>query len=208
MAKIAAPPPLARLAEIGADEKVIPAGMTFFRVYFRGSPHRVTWRTFRTYGPTDARFDHHLRPPREQERGILYLAVHPRTALAEVFQRRRTINTRRHGPVAGRPGDSGRTEASRPDGSLANASGRVDGALDRSPCADPPWSRAAYEAYPDLQGLWYGSSMDSMLGCAALFERAAHAMPAAPAFHRALADPSVRALLEQWADELHYRLIL
>jgi hypothetical protein len=71
-----------------------------------------------------------------------------------------------------------------------------------------PWSRAVYEAYPDLHGLWYGSSMDSMHGCAALFERAAHAMPAAPAFHRALADPPVRALLEQWAGELNYRLIL
>ena len=85
LAKIPAPPPLAKLVEIGADEKVIPSGMTFFRVYFRGSPHRVTWHSLRRYGPTDARFDHHLRPPREQERGILYLAAHPRTALAEVF---------------------------------------------------------------------------------------------------------------------------
>jgi hypothetical protein len=40
------------------------------------------------------------------------------------------------------------------------------------------------------------------------FNSAAHVMPAAPAFHRALADPPVRALLEQWADELNYRLIL
>src|SRR5205823_9926582 len=94
LVKIPSPPPPARLVEIGADEKVIPAGMTFFRVYFRGSPYPVTWRTFRTFGPTDARFDHHLRPQRVQERGNLYLAIHPRTSLAEVFQRRRTINTR------------------------------------------------------------------------------------------------------------------
>jgi hypothetical protein len=71
-----------------------------------------------------------------------------------------------------------------------------------------PWSRAAYEAYPDLHGLWYGSSMDSASGCVALFERAAHAMPMAPAIHRALADVSLRALLEHWADQLNYRLIL
>ena len=208
MAKIPAPPPLARLWEIGADEKVIPAGVTFFRVYFRGSPHRVTWRTFRSYGPTDARFDHHLRPPREQVRGILYLALHPRTALAEVFQRRRTINTRRLDPwLVGletaeelRLLDLTGLWSTRAGASMALSTG--------SHARTRPWSRAAYEAYPDLHGLWYGSSMDSMLGCAALFERAAHAMPEAPAFHRALADPSVRALLEQWADELHYRLIL
>jgi len=51
--------------EIGADEKLIPAGAIFFRVYFRASRHQVSWRSFRTYGPTDARFDHHHRPPHE-----------------------------------------------------------------------------------------------------------------------------------------------
>jgi hypothetical protein len=68
-----------------------------------------------------------------------------------------------------------------------------------------PWSRAVYDAYPGIHGLWYGSSMDSMRGCAAFFERAADAMPSSPAFHRALADLPVRALLEQWAGELNYR---
>ena len=193
--------------DIGADEKVVPAGMTFFRVYFRGSRHPVTWRTFRTYGPTDARFDHHLRPPREQERGVLYLAVHPRTALAEVFQRRRTINTRRIDPwLVG----FHTTEPIR----LLDLTGLwptragASIALSTGPHARTrPWSRAPYDAYPDLHGLWYGSSMDGMRSCAALFERAQQAIPPTPAFHRALADISLRALLEQWATELNYRLI-
>jgi hypothetical protein len=193
--------------EIGADEKVIPAGVTFFRVYFRGSPHRVTWRTFRTFGPTDARFDHHLRPPRVQVRGILYVAVHPRTALAEVFQRRRTINTRRMHPWL--VGFETAEELRLLDltGLWPTRAG-ASMALSTGPHARTrPWSRAAYEAYPDLHGLWYGSSMDSMRGCAALFERAMHAMPPTLAFHRALVDASLRALLEQWATQLNYRLI-
>ena len=208
MAKIPAPPPLAKLGEIGADEKVIPSGMTFFRVYFRGSPHHVTWRTFRTYGPADARFDHHLRPPREQERGILYLAVHPRTALAEVFQRRRTINTRRMEPWLVGLETAARTEASRPDRSLANAGGRVDCALDRTPRADSPWSRAAYEAYPGVHGLWYGS-VDGRHARVRRTLRARGRRDAGGArVPSGTRDPSVRAMLEQWAGELNYRLIL
>ena len=45
-------------------------------------------------------------------------------------------------------------------------------------------------------------------GAPPCFERAAYTLPAAPAFHRALAAPSLRVLLERWADELNYRLIL
>ena len=193
---------------MGADEKVIPPGMTFFRVYFRGSRHPVNWRTFRTYGPTDARFDHHLRPAREQERGILYAAVHPRTAVAEVFQRRRTINTRRLDPWLVGFDTAAELRILDLTGLWPTRAG-ASMALSTGPHARTrPWSRAAYETYSDLHGLWYGSSMDSMRGCAALFERAAHAMPLAPAFHRALADVSMRALLEHWATELNYRLIL
>ena len=198
------------LLEIGADRKVIPPATSLFRVYFRGSPHAVTWRTFRTFGPTDARFDHHLHlhPPREQVRGILYLAAHPRTALAEVFQRRRTINTRRMQPwLVGFQ----TTEAL----SLLDLTGlwptRAGASMALSTGAHArtrAWSRAAYAAYPDLHGVWYGSSIDSLRGCAALFERAAPAIPPSPAFHRALADVSVRALLEHWAEQLNYGLIL
>lgn len=197
-----------RLVELGADVKVIPTGMTFFRVYFRASRHAVTWRSFRTYGPTDARFDHHLRPAREQERGILYVAVNPRTALAEVFQRRRTINTRRQDPWL--VGFELAAELRLLDltGLWPTRAGASIALSTRPHARTRPWSRAAYEAYPDLHGLWYGSSMDSMRGCAALFERGAHVIPAAPGFHRALADISLRALLEHWATELNYRLIL
>lgn len=193
--------------EIGADDKLIPAGAIFFRVYFRASRHLATWRSFRTYGPTDARFDHHVRPPHVQERGILYIAFHPRTALAEVFQRRRTINTRRMDPWLVGFETAAELRLLDLTGLWPTRAG-ASMALSTGPHARTrPWSRAAYEAYPDLHGLWYASSMDSMRGCAALFERASRAMPSAPAFHRALADISLRALLEHWSTQLNYRLI-
>ncbi len=44
--------------------------------------------------------------------------------------------------------------------------------------------------------------------CAALFERAAAALPAAPAFHHALADAPLEGFLVGIAAELGYRLAL
>ncbi len=34
------------------------------------------------------------------------------------------------------------------------------------------WARAIYVAYPEAEGVWYGSSMHANTPCIALFERA------------------------------------
>jgi hypothetical protein len=70
------------------------------------------------------------------------------------------------------------------------------------------WSRTIYEAYPEAAGLWYGSSMDANRPCVALFERAAEALSARPAYHRALADETLRSLLEAYSEDLGYRLVI
>ena len=70
------------------------------------------------------------------------------------------------------------------------------------------WSSVIYEAYPDTDGLWYGSSMNANAPCVALYERAALSLPALPSFHRALADDILRAFLETSAEALGYRLVL
>jgi hypothetical protein len=177
-------------------------------VYFRAARHPVAWNTFRFFGPTDARFDHHPRPQRvHPDRGIMYLARQPRTAIAEVFQRRRTVNAGRGAPwLVGfevvrelRVLDLTGLWPTRAGASMNITSGPH--------ARSRPWARAAYEAYPTIDGLWYGSSMDSNLPCAALFERATDAVPPAPAFNRALADPTLRAFLERSAAQLNYRLI-
>jgi hypothetical protein len=68
------------------------------------------------------------------------------------------------------------------------------------------WSRAIYEAFPQGMGIYYGSSMDGGSSCAALFERAALALPAQPVFHRPLADPALLPALKQAAREMGYGL--
>jgi hypothetical protein len=70
------------------------------------------------------------------------------------------------------------------------------------------WACVIYDTYYEAQGLWYGSSMAASSPRLALFERAADSLPAAPAFHRALADATLEAFLVRSAAELGYRLAL
>src|SRR5271170_3478453 len=88
MAKLPEPPdPLGVPAAI----KTLKRGTTLWRIYFAGGAHPATWGGFRFYGPTNARFDHHARPPSVQARGIIYAASDLVTCLAEVFQATRVI---------------------------------------------------------------------------------------------------------------------
>ncbi|MGH2355141.1 MAG: RES family NAD+ phosphorylase, partial [Chloroflexota bacterium] len=164
------------------------------------------WDTFRAYGPTDARFDHHQPPPGVQERRILYAAEHVRACLAEVFQRRRHIDT-----AFGEPWLVGFALAA--PLRLLNLTGawptRAGASMAINSGPRPRarrWSRAIYETYPDAQGLYCGSSMYRNTPGVALFERAAGALPARPLFHRALADPLLLPALADAADELGYTL--
>ena len=80
----------------------LPSGSLLHRVYRRGGPYPTLWNAFRFFGPTSARFDHHLPDedgdPHEQERGVFYAAADIVTALAETFQHRRTVNRRTDRP--------------------------------------------------------------------------------------------------------------
>ncbi|MFN8634111.1 MAG: RES family NAD+ phosphorylase [Chloroflexota bacterium] len=199
---------MAVLASVLPAWKIVPTDSALFRVYFRGGPFPVTWNHLRYYGPTHARFDHHLPPARIQNRGILYASDHPRTPLAEVFQVSRTIDARRDEPwLVGfrlsreiRLLDLTGLWPTRAGASMAIASGLRSTAR--------RWSSTIYEAYSGADGLWYGSSMHANAPCVALYERGASALPARPSFHRALADDTLRAFLETSADLLGYRLIL
>jgi RES domain len=201
------PPPVERLVELGADERAVPAGAALFRIYFRGGEHPGTWNGFRFFGPVPSgRFDHHLGPPRVQERGTLYVAWHPRTCLAEVFQAKRRIDLASRSPLlvgfelarSLRLLDLTALWPTRAAASMAISSGpRIRAQA---------WARRIYEAYPWLDGVYYGSSMDGNAPCAALSERAMEALPPLPRLHRALSDPLLRSMLQRAALQLNYDL--
>ncbi len=69
------------------------------------------------------------------------------------------------------------------------------------------WSRAIYEAYPGLQGVWYASSMYANTPVVALYERAEPALAPAPLVHRPLSDPALRSALQRIATTIGYDLI-
>ena len=70
------------------------------------------------------------------------------------------------------------------------------------------WSRGFYEVYPEIQGLYYPSSL-TCRPAVALYERADHLgrFPANPVFHRALADPTLHKTLVMVGEEVGYGLV-
>lgn len=190
------------------------AGSRLWRIYAQGGPHSAQWYDFRFFGPTGARFDHHVRDSRGnpcvQARGIYYAGGPDEgimICLAEYFQSTGVINRKRRSPwlvafeltrdvllldlCAVWPTAAGASMAIN-TGPHARARG---------------WSVSIYEAYPHIEGLWYSSSMYANKPAVALYERARTAIPATPLFHRALADPALFGRLDRAAQIINYTLL-
>jgi hypothetical protein len=69
------------------------------------------------------------------------------------------------------------------------------------------WARSIYDAYPDIDGIYYPAANYGPGRNLALFERAINRMPASPRLHRPLSDPGLRPILAQVADLLGYALV-
>ena len=162
------PPRTRSLAKIPPLKKALPAGTLLWRIIFQSGEHADTWNAFRHFGPADGRFDHHLPPPRVQNRGILYAAIQGPTCFAEFFQETRVIDRVRRSPaLVGFPLrravpllDLTGAWPTRAGASMAIHSGPRARAR--------RWSQAIYEAYPRIEGLFYCSSMDASRGAVAL----------------------------------------
>lgn len=204
MAKLPNPP---SLLTIPAATTTLGAGTMVWRVYFAGGAYPGAWNSFRQYGPTNARFDHHDEPPHVQPKGILYAASAPTTCIAEVFQATRVVDRSANAPwLVGFEIvrdltllDLTGTWPTRAGASMAIGSGPRPKAR--------AWSREIYAAYPTVEGLLYGSSMHANEPAFALYERAGLALSPTPSFHRALVDPSLRPRLDAAATSLGYRLV-
>jgi len=211
MVKLPAPPsPSAFQALLPFQEDelvVLHAGTLLWRIFAASGPYPTRWNTFRRHGPVvTSRFDHHLPPPRVQDRAILYAADHIDTCVAEYFQEARTIERHRRAPSL-----VGFELAN--DLELLNLRGRwptrAGGSMkiNSGPRAlARTWSQSIYAAYPSVSGLSYASSMHANAPAYALYERAQGAMPLRPVFHRLLSDPVMLGPLATASKKLGYRL--
>lgn len=217
MERLPPPPAATSLPELRRrDLREFPAGTRIWRIYSRGGGHPGDWNSFRDFGPLAAgRFDHHLPPPRRQDRGILYGAVgagRPRgsagfACVAEFFQDTRTIDPGRNEPwlvgfALARPVrllDVTTAWITRAGGNQAISSGERSRAR--------AWSRAIYERFPEVEGIYYVPSTYGPGRAVALYERAEIALPVRPLFHRALSDPGLRNFLRRAARNLDYDLL-
>jgi hypothetical protein len=207
MPKFPEPPPASELAAIPPDEHSLSVGTRLWRIYFRAGDHPTDRNTFRYFGPTNSRFDHHLPPKSVQDRGILYAAVHGQTTFAEIFQEDRVIDRHRDtpwlvgfdllGPIT-----------------LLNlgvdwpTSAGASAAINSGPRARARRSsQRIYEAYGHIDGLWYPSSMGGNRPAVALYERAVRAMPGRPVFNRALADAALTAIVLRAGERFRYGVV-
>jgi len=208
MATFPAPPSPSELAAVDAEPVAVTWDTLLWRVHSEDGPYASRWGEMRHYGPVPtARFDHHLAPLRLQHRGVVYLGLAVQTCIAEVFQDSRAVDRAWRRPwLVGfrltrevRLLDLTGTWPTTAGASQAISSGRRDRARE--------WARAIYEAYPDVEGLWYRSAMNGGEPAMALWERAAAAVPVQPEVHLPLDHPGLEVPLARIAGALRYRLL-
>lgn len=203
----AAPQPpgggLASFAPRASEILTLPAGDIVWRVYFQ-APHSTSWNTFRTYGPTSSRFDHHdPTPGTSPTKAILYGAATYPTCLAEVFQSTRVIDRRRNAPRLAAfafTQDIPLLNLTGPWPTRAGASMAINSG---SRAIAREWSREIHAAFPDIWSIFYGRKPASY----AFYERAQVHLAAIPKMDRLLSHPALTARLVAAARRFGYRLV-
>jgi len=217
MARLPLPPPRAELqATLRPDTDVVavPPSRRLVRIFTAGGNHPQRWNTFRTTGPLPhGRFDPQPpgragRPADDPGNGVVYYGLTVRTSVAEVFQTTSLVDRRTRDPrlVVVRPTRSMR---------LLDLTGlwptRVGGSQEIS--SGPKkitqaWARAIRTAFPQLDGLWYRSSMDGGQPAVCLWDPpAGDALPLAPDVLLPLAHPGLDVPLGRVCRELNYVLL-
>jgi hypothetical protein len=210
VSKFPEPPGVAALRNIVPQTIALAADRPLARIYFAAGPHPSRWNQFRSFGPTAARWDHHLpgarNSPTEQNRAVLYCAPDVDTCAAEVFQSTRRIDRTRNAP--GLVVFALREAVTLLDlrGVFATTIG-ASTAIHSGPRARArAWARQLYDAYPDIHGLYYGSSMNGHAPAMVLNDRAQPAVPKQPQLHRSLNDDMLVEVLQRIALRLSYGL--
>lgn len=182
-----------------------------WRIHRTAGAHVLAWNEPRLFGPlTSMRFDPHPDtapgPAVHDSAGVHYSASDVATAVAEVFQRSRAVDM-----TSGRPMLTGWLPV-RPlrlldlGGSWALRHGAAQSlaSAPRSVCR--AWARAIATEIPELDGVRAPSTMTGAANVV-LWQRAADALPSAPAFSRPLDHPDVRRMLGPICETIGYRLL-
>jgi hypothetical protein len=204
--KLPLPPDPSRLQHRQSDIRQL-GNRVLWRIHRTSGEHVVAWNALRYWGPaTAARFDPQPPPPAISERGVSYAALDVPTALAEVFQQTRVINTRRGDPYL----TAWRATRSLSLLDLTGAWPVRNGASftlntgRRDYCR--AWARAIHTAWPQLDGLRHRSSMTGRL-IVTLFTHAADTFPPRPLLSLPLRHPGLQADLLAAAGQIGYRTV-
>lgn len=217
MARLPQPPdPAVLTGLLRADEDIVSVhpATRLVRIFTVGGRHPQQWNTFRYTGPLPhARFDCHPPGPRgratdDPEHGVLYFGLSVRTSVAEVFQDTSIVDrvTRKPFLVVFRPTRTLRLlDLVGLWPTRAGASQEISsGSRERT----QSWARAIRTAHPDLDGVWYRSSMDSGNPAICLWDPpAGPTLPNNPDVLVPLDHPGLDVPLSRVCEELNYTLL-
>ncbi|MFL6124599.1 RES family NAD+ phosphorylase [Actinophytocola sp.] len=208
-----APSVLRKLLRHDEDIAVLPTSARLVRVFVAAGAHQQRWNTFRHTGPLPhARFDPQPPSPNggmgtSPAHGVLYFGLSVRTSIAEVFQASSVVDrtTRRPHLAVFAPTrslcllDLTGLWPTRVGASQEISTGPKD--------ITQAWARAIREAFPDLDGLWYRSSMDAGDPAVCLWHPpAGNALPLTPEVLLPLDYPGLDLPLARVCDSLNYVL--
>jgi RES domain len=217
MARLPEPPDPAVLASVlRPDEDIVAVhpATRLVRIFAASGPYQQQWNSFRRTGPLPhARFDTHPPGPRggptdAAGHGVLYFGLSVRTSIAEVFQDTSVVDrsTRKPHLAVFRPTRTLRLlDLVGLWPTRAGASQEISsGPRERTQA----WARAIRTAHPELDGLWYRSSMDSGNPAVCLWDPpAGSAIPPHPDVFVQLDHPGLDVPLARVCDDLNYTLL-
>jgi len=210
VSKLPLPPTSGELRKLSPPVRTLKPGQWLARISFAGGDHPSDWNQLRHWGPGSGRFDHHLPDaqgePRQQKRGILYVAADYRTCIAEVFQRTRVVDVHLNLPYLAVWQNQAPLNLLDLTGAFVTRMGASTAIHSGNRSRTRQWALAMYEAWPELHGIAYCSSMNGNAEAFALNERALaeHPFTATPGSLRMLGDPLIANEIDSAAWQLGY----
>lgn len=217
MARLPPPPDQAALRAVLdplLDVVAVHSSTRLVRIFTAKGRHPQRWNGYRFTGPlAHGRFDPQPRaddgtPTSDSGLGVLYFALSVRTSVAEVFQLSSVVDRTTQAPhlVVLRPARTLRLlDVSGLWPTRAGASQEISSG---PKVVTQLWARAIRQAHPDLDGIWYRSSMDSGHPAICLWEPpSGDALPSAYDMLLPLDHPGLDLPLARICAELNYTLL-